>query len=91
MVDELDLIVSATGRAVRTRRLELHLTQGELLARLKPFGVELTQGYLSQIESGTRTGQSFKLILALCLALDLSIDQVIDSVWQGDRNRVKSL
>ena len=57
------------GRKIAQKRKCLHLTQGELIKRLVPYGVEVQQAAVTKWENGINTPTSYQMI-AICLALN---------------------
>lgn len=60
--------VQSFGNFVKTRRLQLDLTQGEVAER-----VGITQGCLSKVENGVQE-PTIVLALKICKALNLNIN-----------------
>lgn len=57
------------GRKIAVLRKKRHLTQGELIKRLAPYGVEVQQAAVTKWENGMTTPTAYQLI-AICLALN---------------------
>lgn len=68
---DFDGFFSRFSDAVRIRRQELGLTQQELVSLLKDKGVQVSQGYLSQIEAGQRNEPNAKILIALSYILKI--------------------
>ena len=66
-----------SGDRVRTARIQLHLTQAQLAAKVQTEGVILEQDALSRIESGTRLVQDFEL-KALAKELHVSVEWLLE-------------
>jgi transcriptional regulator with XRE-family HTH domain len=66
----------AFGEAMRQRRQEIGLRQGDLVQLLQLSGLQVTQGYISLLEAGGRTEPSVRLIAAIASLLSISLDEV---------------
>jgi DNA-binding XRE family transcriptional regulator len=73
------------GLEVRSKRLARRLTQGELAEHIKALGLEVTQGYISLIESGKREDPNIKTVVALALVLEISLDDLLHDL-EGDED-----
>lgn len=60
--------VKALGASIRTQRMALDLTQAELAAR-----AGVSRRFVSELESGLRTGAELSRVFAVLRALNLAI------------------
>lgn len=69
---EEDNLYQLFGQFVKDGRMRAELTQSEVAAK-----VDLSQGYYSQIESGTRQ-VTFKVALKICSRLNLNLNDFVN-------------
>ncbi|MBR6322717.1 MAG: helix-turn-helix transcriptional regulator [Lachnospiraceae bacterium] len=65
------------GQQVRLARLEKHLTQQELAAKLQTEGIEIERDSVSRIEIGTRFVADYEL-KKLSEVLEVSVDWLLE-------------
>lgn len=65
------------GVEVRQRRVILGIGQEKLADLLQTNGVQISQSYISRLESGQRDDPSVSLIIALTMILDISLDSIL--------------
>ncbi|MCA0353024.1 MAG: helix-turn-helix domain-containing protein [Chloroflexi bacterium] len=63
---------------IREQRITKGLSQHRLCICLQTYGIYVSQGYISRLESGQRKDPSIAIIIALSIILDISIDQIIN-------------
>ena len=65
------------GQRIQTHRLEQHLTQGQLAARLQTQGCDLTRSAIAKIEVGQRriSGREIK---NFCIALEIDYEELLN-------------
>lgn len=62
----------------REQRLTKGLSQHALCICLQTYGIYVSQGYISRLESGQRKDPSIAIIIALSIILDISLDQIVN-------------
>jgi transcriptional regulator with XRE-family HTH domain len=73
----------AFGEEVKANRLRLGLRQDNLAAILQSQGIQVSQSYISRLESGQRVDPSVQIIVSLAILLDISLDRVLSLASQG--------
>lgn len=66
------------GEKIRQARVERHLTQTELAARLQCSGIFIERDSISRIEIGTRFVADYEL-KTIAKILDISLDWLLDN------------
>lgn len=60
---------------VKTARMNQHMAQGELAAKLQVMGVNIDQQMVSKIENGNRQVTDFELV-CICRCLDVTLQWI---------------
>ena len=65
------------GAEVKTRRTAAGLRQEELAEIAQSYGIQVSQSYISRLESGQRSDPDIALIVVLTTLLNISLDRII--------------
>jgi transcriptional regulator with XRE-family HTH domain len=65
------------GAEVKTRRIAVGLRQEELAEIAQSYGIQVSQSYISRLESGQRSDPDIALIVVLTTLLNISLDHIV--------------
>ncbi len=73
-----DCFIILFASQIREQRMKKGLSQHRLCISLQIYGIYVSQGYISRLESGQRKDPSIAIIIALSIILNISLDQIIN-------------
>jgi transcriptional regulator with XRE-family HTH domain len=71
------------GEQVRIQRQKLGLKQEDLSELLQSHNIQVSQSYLSRLESGLRSDPSIQIVISLSTILEISLDEIINSAMNS--------